>query len=229
MGDGINTFAGASSQQWAEAFEKAGRVRSFVLTKEIPVTPEMITAGMSALRRPCSPDYELVQGVFRAMAALARPDTLAQWNTLVRNDLIDREASALKERDEAHAEVRQCHGDIAFLNDVTERQAHVLGGACNREAAQSEMIDRLTDSNCSLSATNERLRDEIAALTAEKNALHDIIAQSDGQPAQGGQGDPNAPAPPNPATPPATKGQVPGPPGHNPFRDHGGDHRRIGG
>lgn len=216
MGEAIYAPA---SDEWARAFAASDPTLGTLRIRlpngwramprpadEIPVTPEMITAGMSALRRPCSPDYELVQGVFRAMAALARPDTLAQWNTLVRNDLIDREASALKERDEAHAEVRQCHGDIAFLNDVTERQARVLGDAANHANAQSGMIDRLTDSNCSLSATNERLRDEIAALTAEKNALADKLIPFL-----------------------ATGETKPKPPVHDPFRDHGGDHRRIGG
>lgn len=282
MGDGINTFAGASSQQWAEAFEKAGRVRSFVLTKEIPVTPEMITAGMSALRRPCSPDYELVQGVFRAMAALAPADprlghpsmgslidnmrmeqerdaareriafleaeckrladgpptahppefvakvlmdregrddpmALARLTEVIRcarldgrkqarDDARNSRAIAVMERDDAFRRLAEVETERDSAAARCDRQAYVLGGAWNREAAQSEMIDRLTDSNCSLSATNERLRDEIAALTAEKNALADKLIPFL-----------------------ATVETKPKPPVHDPFRDHGGDHRRIGG
>lgn len=101
-----------------------------------------------------------------------------------------------------------------------------------------ETVDFLIDRNSALGATNERLRDEISALTAEKNALHDALAILGGDRSAGPSNpsappaDPNAP-PPNPyplgpGGPLTTKGQVSGPPGHNPFREFGWDRRMMG-
>lgn len=56
---------------------------------EIPVTAEMFDAGQSAMR--CGAAYRDAADIYRAMAALAPTgDLLAEWNKLVRHDLIDR-------------------------------------------------------------------------------------------------------------------------------------------
>lgn len=56
---------------------------------EIQVTAEMFDAGQSAMR--CGAAYRDAADIYRAMAALAPTgDLLAEWNKLVRHDLIDR-------------------------------------------------------------------------------------------------------------------------------------------
>lgn len=154
---------------------------------EVPVTPEMQNAGGNAANDICfsifmarwnSQDAEQIAvAAYRAMAALA-PDALDRANAMPSGS----------------AMINSLCDEVAALKAEGERN--------NRqwvEAAEAAHVVAMT-----LDASNQLLRDEIAALTAEKNQLHDALAQR--------------PAVTNPQ-----------PFVRSPFRDFPGDPRRIGG
>lgn len=85
---------------------------------------------------------------------------------------------------------------------------------------------QLQDANAMLLARGGELKDAqeiIGRLRDERDALRDRLAAFTAANAQ----DPNASPPPSNAST-TTKGQVPGLPGHNPFRDFPKDNRRMG-
>lgn len=61
-----------------------------VIEGKIPVTQEMMQAGMAAIRTPCSPDYELVPAIYLAMHAAAPVELIS-----------DGELAAIRARDAA--------------------------------------------------------------------------------------------------------------------------------
>lgn len=164
-----------------------------VTAPEIPVTPEMMAAGQVAFGQTplvCTLGSveDAVSFVYRAMAALAPVELVSEG-----------EIQAVRQRDEALAGSeywatswrRERSERVAFRSELTASQAH---------------IERLLDANCALVSTNERLRDEIDALTVEKASLHDMVTQFTTA---------NVPDPSNESE-------------HNPFRLRERDRRRMG-
>lgn len=195
---------------------------------EIPVNAAMIHAADALIHRAGyghAPE-DLLCRIYRGMAALApttitvvTEDVLGQRNAAwERLAFLEAECKRLADGPPAQhppefvAKVlmdREGRTDRMALARLTEviRCARLDGRKQARDEAHAaaEMIDRLTDSNCSLAATNERLRDENAALTSEKNALADRLT-------------------------PFLASQVetkPKPLVHDPFRDFTGDPRRV--
>lgn len=83
--------------------------------REVPITPEMVAAGMAALRTPCRPDYELVEATYRAMHAAAPIELLSAG-----------ELAALRERDGLQREVadlrtRLAERDVSALKAIRNR------------------------------------------------------------------------------------------------------------
>lgn len=109
---------------------------------------------------------------------------------------------------------------ISALLEVTRNERDGLG------AALSATQDRLADALATIAAKDARIAELDSQLAVLRRAACDgPISDAAPYPVN-----PNAPKPSPPdTTSPTTKGQVPGPPGHNPFRDFPADRRRIGG
>lgn len=143
--------------------------------------------------------------------------------------LVDERNIALKERDEAYRYLRgifehvapQCAPLPDLMGICTQVDNALAGARIDAEGWRMTVLSlenrvkelesytaamaRTYDENSTLGAMNERLRDEIAALTAEKSALHDTVVKFT-----------TASVP------------VPDPPKRNPFRTFDNDPRRMG-